>query len=436
MVDPVKRYALIINGDTEERHKQNVERALAVFGGDDYETYVASVARPRTQCDHYDSASLYGLKELVADLKTKIDSNDELVIYTTGHGAVRGGDGGICLTEGCYVEPVDTLLDEVVYGKRTVIMDQCYSGNWAKLFLDDPKTLFISAGANGEETCCSEFAPYFWKNYVSDQDDDGDSDWEDRFKYALSAGKSIASQPQCVKSTEERQGSSSVDSKILEVSSKAELNEILDNMKGGQYAFVFFTMNGCGHCKKYMPVFEGYSKKFKDHIFIKTKGMGLAMQMGISSFPTVMRFSGRESGVEIDRYVDVEKTPRVPAVVAVDYSVKNRKENNGPVGVVSATALILGDSNDRKQASKRFMRKMSSWDYSEIKRNIAVVRGMILRVKEGKSQEVLFVYKELIKKLTKSDRKIEALLLQKFIKEKNFSDYDVMKSAYFAAARN
>lgn len=95
-------------------------------------------------------------------LKTKTSHDTDLVIATTGHGDQVGDAGTLCLQDGCDGDTVVSILDTIPFAKRFVYMDQCYSGNWNKIFLNDPKTLFVSAGSKNEQDVCQEIAPLFW----------------------------------------------------------------------------------------------------------------------------------------------------------------------------------------------------------------------------------------------------------------------------------
>ncbi|MBI2339006.1 MAG: hypothetical protein HYU99_01375 [Deltaproteobacteria bacterium] len=185
------KYALIINGDTESRHLQNVERSLAnKFEAEGYETYVASPEEIKAPHDHYVTPTLKNIQTLVAGLKAKIGVDDELVIYTTGHGDQEGEEARLCLQGGCDAQTITPLLDGIPYGQRTVVMDQNFSGKWNKVFMDDPKTLFIAAGSENEAVCCQEMAPKFWKKAATIPDgNDGNKDgwisWQERYAYAV-----------------------------------------------------------------------------------------------------------------------------------------------------------------------------------------------------------------------------------------------------------
>lgn len=114
----MSKYALIINGDREPRHLQNVERSLAdVLKPEGYETFVASPEAPQTKPDHYAASTPENIKQLVLELKSKIGEGDELVIYTTGHGGQNGDAGSLCLQESCDdFQSMHALLDGIPYG--------------------------------------------------------------------------------------------------------------------------------------------------------------------------------------------------------------------------------------------------------------------------------------------------------------------------------
>lgn len=187
-INPVKKYAIVINGDIEDRHFEMAAQALIRLKEDGYETYLAGSATIGIFGDISRPATLEGVHSLIQNLRSKIDANDELVIYTTGHGNIVDGEAMLCLDGGCEGTQIEPLLDAIPFGRRTVIMDQCYGGNWQKIFVDDPRTLFISAGGMNENTSCPNFSPYFWSPLVTDLNGNGHIDMEDRFIYAIGKG--------------------------------------------------------------------------------------------------------------------------------------------------------------------------------------------------------------------------------------------------------
>ena len=186
-----RKLALVVNGDSETRHLGNVERALEVLELDGWLRFVVSPEAPAAGAEVHVDGDLGGLQSIVEQLKEELTSADELLIYTTGHGDKEGDQPTLCLkSDGYLYEEVWALLDINEGRRRTVVMDQCYSGDWAPVFNDDPATLFISTGNDDEKTSCGEWSPLFWSGaeHVADRDRDGVISWRERFGHAVDKG--------------------------------------------------------------------------------------------------------------------------------------------------------------------------------------------------------------------------------------------------------
>lgn len=289
MANPIRKYAIILNGDTEERHVGNVTRALKVLKRERFETFVAGTERPKHGADHYTTATPQDVARLIAQVRAKIDANDELVIYTTGHGKQVGDEGQLCLGNDCYGREVTEPLDRLVYGRRTIIADQCYGGNWKGLFIDDPKTLFVAAGGKGEQVCCQEFAPRFWDDKIPDLDRDRRISWRERYEHALSQPVS-SSLPVIASSPGYDTGKRGYfPHTVREVRTGAELEAALRRLGPGQYAIVTFSATWCDPCKDYRPHFDQFARDANGaYLFLRTENEELAAAYGAWQYPTVM----------------------------------------------------------------------------------------------------------------------------------------------------
>ncbi|MFH0800479.1 MAG: thioredoxin family protein [Pseudomonadota bacterium] len=228
---------------------------------------------------------------MVADLKGKMGPEDELFIYTTGHGDKGGADGkGATLCMGSACHDLAGLLDGIPSSRRRVVMDQCYSGNWNRVFMDDPKTLFISAGSKNETVCCGEMAPRLWApaSEVPDLNGDHAISWDERYAYAA-AGVRL-SEPQFLVSPGYRQeGAAPFENRVVEVATPGELKGQTKRLHPGQYAIITFSADWCGPCKVYAPDFDRMAREGGgQHLFLRTENEELAKAWGVQSFPTVV----------------------------------------------------------------------------------------------------------------------------------------------------
>lgn len=272
-------YALLINPSAEPRHLEKTELGLGVLSAAGYETFVASPVSPAQPVDHYVTSTIDNVRELIANLKGKIDADDELVIYTTGHGAMPGKVAPLCFEKKCY--DFSKTLDGIQYGQRVVVMDQCYGGSWGSIFLDDPGTLFISASGPGE-MAFADFPYPFWSQSVADFDDG--IDWQGRFGNAVESGM-YYSLPQFIPSPDfTHPGTPPFEAEAREVANKKGLNKALDELEPGQYAAVLFSDDSCG-----VSTFdEQAAANGGQHLWLRTNNKKLAKGYGVKDFPAVM----------------------------------------------------------------------------------------------------------------------------------------------------
>lgn len=368
------KFALIINGDTEARHLGNVGRALEVLEGEGYETFVASRERPSEDHDHYVDATVEQITTLIEQLKGKIGKDDELVIYTTGHGESVKNGGGLCLQEGCDTKTMAALLDSITYGQRTVVMDQCYGGNWSRRFTDDPKTLFVAAGSKNQSVCCHEFAPRFWSDDVPDTNDDGKISWQERFAYAFQ--KVASSNPQHVVSRGYRQvGDAPFPEKVVTVDTVEELGKELKRLHPGQFAIVTFSADWCGPCKLFAPEFDDMATASGgQHLWIRTENEDLAAQFQVRGYPTVVIFDGASHSrhhVE-DRATIFATLAKLDGRPAIDLEVE------------LATARSVGNFYERSSAYLKVLRHAEDVDVKEAP---AIYEGVIDTIIASKRPE-------------------------------------------------
>ncbi|MFH1874049.1 MAG: hypothetical protein ABH859_02560 [Pseudomonadota bacterium] len=315
----VTRFALIINGDTEDRHRENVDLAINVLNSDntdqDYQIFVASTHEQQPEnIDRFLAPTEANISILIQEIENQMDDDDELVIYITGHG---DQDGRVCLPSGCNSTLLNRILDmgvrenaEPNYGQRTIIMDQCYGGNWRNIFLDDPRTLFIAAGQAGDQTCCNNFAPYFWAANVDDQNNDGLISWQERYAHVHNAGGDLTAAQFLSSANYIQPGQAPFETNLVHLREnmelpgarrqeqmEAELNVQLSQLQPGQYAIVAFSLSdgSCEGCTDFEPQLqEQVNQAHGQYLFIQ-----------YDSWETPERFS---------EYANVR-----PMLAAVDY---------------------------------------------------------------------------------------------------------------------
>lgn len=284
------KIAVIVNGDTEQRHLENAQRMLLSLRRDGYEVFLLNPRNlNRVEGGHYFTPTLPNLRALQEMLRSRANAHTDLVIATTGHGALFGDKAEIQLQDDFDHETVTSVLDGIPYDQRVIYMDQCYSGNWSKIFLNDPKTLFISLGSQNETDVCQEFNPLFWGDHIPDLNGDHAISFQERYAYAVhNVNFSI---PQFLPSAGYRQkGQPLFAAHVQEVADASSLNEQLHGLQGGQYAiFELSAPWKCEPCDVYKPVFERFAATGGgQHLWLRTKDSNLATEWGVTAYPTVI----------------------------------------------------------------------------------------------------------------------------------------------------
>lgn len=312
----VRRIAVILNGDTEERHLQNVDRASKLLGEKGYDLYVASPKQPQGKTTLLAEPTQKGVEKILKDLEGKLDDDDELFIYTTGHGGDEGG-GCLGLKDTCLEKdsPAFKKLFSLPYGKRTVVMSQCYGGNWAKLYINDPKTLFVSAGSKGEKSCCQLFDPFFFgaDAAIADMNGDGTISWSERYRSALR--REQIGFPVYIAGTRYKDtGISGTNeelphfaAKVHEAKKLVEYKKLLATLKPGDVAVTMVSASWCPACKIYLPTFKKLAKEARGRIlfvFVPEVDDEISAALKVSTLPHLSIVDHMGKHIKIDNRDD------------------------------------------------------------------------------------------------------------------------------------
>lgn len=168
------KYAILINGDDEPRHRHNICEAYYTLrdhlGFEDRNLFVLSTSNPRPQGAGHDSALLDGsatkrrMGQVVEHLCGLADDNDLLIVYVTGHGRRSQGYSRICLhgEEMTSAEYRD-LLERTPFEAIVSITDQCFSGGFPEELASSAKRIIaVSEAAATDTTCCNVYSRAFW----------------------------------------------------------------------------------------------------------------------------------------------------------------------------------------------------------------------------------------------------------------------------------
>lgn len=167
---PRVKYAVLVNGDSEVRHRDNIARAystLRALGFAPQRIWVVSPPDRRNRLPK-DSLRLAPAPDnfwrVMDDLVNVLRPGDLLVIYGTGHGDAEEGHALLELPSG---ELWASDLSEEVERYRSdnvVVMDQCFSGGFVDAFAHTQRRVIaLSSVDRNHETDCTEFARIFWE---------------------------------------------------------------------------------------------------------------------------------------------------------------------------------------------------------------------------------------------------------------------------------
>ena len=196
---PPGKYAILLNGDTERRHKENVAEAYRTLRALGFQARNICVLSPRDR-----RAGLLPETLRLAPVRTnlapafdavgaEIRRGDLLVVYGTGHGDItEDGEGYLALRHGEFWP--DELREELerLPADPVVIMDQCFSGAFADgLRGTQHRAIVITTVDARHETDCEYFAPAFWRAFLhpekADRNRDGKTSVREAFEVAIEA---------------------------------------------------------------------------------------------------------------------------------------------------------------------------------------------------------------------------------------------------------
>lgn len=348
------KFALIFNGDDAEHHLANVDRAVETLKseGGGYRISVVSPNKPKEAGINYFSASAQGLDNVVKGLGD-MDDDDLFVVYVTGHGGEgEHGEGSVVLPDGQFsLEKLGVNLNHLKFGRRLLVMDQCYGANGIDQFADS-KTSILTAGAKGETVQCSRFSGSFWSLNVPDTNSDGVVTIQERYDYAASQDPLFASVSQYLNPTDEISLSGQkVDGQwpkeVKDVSSRSELEAETGKLRHGQLALVTFSADWCGACHEYANQFNNLPEKYNGrYLMLRLEGrLGSekewASYYGIEAMPTVA-------------FIDSDgKVTKVPDELRNDpeqYLAKAVTKTDEDEVAAFSRKILYGDAERRKKA--------------------------------------------------------------------------------------
>jgi hypothetical protein len=197
----VRRFAVVIGGGADSYAWSLTRNAAHVFDEHGYDVYLAAPSSsvvpkftpfrtaPFRHLLFSGRPSADGVQQLVDRVAKRLDADDDLIVYLGWHGDRQGG-GCLQLEDGCLEKrsPALMRLLTLPHGRLTILMDQCYSGDWADVWARDPTALFISS-SSAAEFGVSGFSTYLLapEQEVEDLNCDGVRvhSWQERYVHQL-----------------------------------------------------------------------------------------------------------------------------------------------------------------------------------------------------------------------------------------------------------
>lgn len=381
----VRRIAVIVNGDTKketiENHKEDVNRTGQLLKDNGWEMYVASTSKPEFATSMYVDGTSAGVQKLASELGKFMDDDDEFLVFLSGH----GGTNCLGLKDDCVPfkgGPLGRLLS-LPHDDRTVVMTQCYSGNWASIF-SDSGTLFVSQGSKGELTYCGQFRPYFFApdSEVPDMNGDGAISWQERYAHAVSKPQGTLTlfipgiEYKDTGPSGKAKEAPPFDGKVQTVRKKEELDEILAKLRPGDVAFVELSTTWCPACREYEPQYETFARQAGGKalfISIPNGDEDRWKDISVGHFPAVllMDSAGRKSEIE-ERYELMQNRWMLTGAQwsVPDYCLKKIREDSADfsridprlksdreflIKAIDANALVTKLISSYLRSDRRFM---------------------------------------------------------------------------------
>lgn len=193
-----RKYAVLVNADTERRHKQNIALAYTTLRALGFEPAHIFVVSPPDRRHVLPKETLRlapvpdNFWRVMDNLAGTVAVGDLVVVYGTGHGDSEQGDSLLELRKG-ELWPAD-LREEIdkYRGNTVIVMDQCYSGGFVDAFSGTKSRAIAISSVDGQHlTDCYQFARTFWDAFLhperADRNRDGKTSVREAFDAALKA---------------------------------------------------------------------------------------------------------------------------------------------------------------------------------------------------------------------------------------------------------
>ncbi len=166
----VTEYALLINGDAHTAHHEaNISMAASKlieigYDADNIICLAGEDSRGSLPKHIHKLSTARSLEEALLYLQEQVDSNDILLVYTTGHGYRKDDKSYLALFDaGISSTGFAKILNQINFGQLIFVADQCFSGDFVDKIDDFDRNIVTMSDTDAEhETYCQFFAEGFW----------------------------------------------------------------------------------------------------------------------------------------------------------------------------------------------------------------------------------------------------------------------------------
>ena len=188
------KYAVLVNADASREHKRNIALAYRTLRGLGFAAADIFVLSPRDRRTPPSNASPVfkpfpeHLVRVLDELEHKVERDDLVLIYGTGHGDTEDGESLLELRNGELF--AGDLRDEVDHlrGETVIVMDQCFSGGFMDALEGTrARVLVVTTVDRDHLTYCGSFARVFWDAFQHPERCDRNKDGKTSVREAFAA---------------------------------------------------------------------------------------------------------------------------------------------------------------------------------------------------------------------------------------------------------
>jgi thiol-disulfide isomerase/thioredoxin len=327
-----KKIGILINGDTQANHQNNINLAIRKMSEEFDSILVVSQNKKSTpagsEIRYVDISSNQNIKQVLIDwAQAQAQDNPaskhlEYFIYTTGHGS---GSNAISLqstelTQADFLSFYQALPKD---SQKTIIMDQCFSGSWFSEKENglDENTLFYGLSLPKEPTYCVPFNQIFWgEERLSDFNNNSKKDITDRIMSAITNPGNQKYNPQVFKGRnyQDYDFTESEQKPFVDYWKYDPLQKKLNGLNlEAKPSYLYIGTEWCIPCKVFSPTldrviekYSGAANFFKFHADNTAEAEEFSKNIyDIEHYPTLLKFeNGQWQEVDRQKFLENYKT--------------------------------------------------------------------------------------------------------------------------------